>query len=418
MTVTIIEFIFLLLSHAAAGIFSSDLKYSKKIVYTVWGVWVALQIGLLFYTEYVLTEWTDQFFMGFVLALVGQYVIYFLTTKGKLTQRLFTILTYSVLFCISITFCIPTKMELGESYPMLSAAIQLTVLACTDLYFLLYVCPLCRAAERNITRGWLYLNVVNLVFIITIVLSSVFPTRLTSFGDPAFRTFVFLSISMMAVYPVVFKSINNMSEAAMKQEIEAQNKLLLAQIEAENAQLIADSQSRHDRRHHNLVMLEFAKNNDVDSIREYLAHLMKSESEVWGEVRHCANTTVNTVLTVYERRAQEKDVDVRISAQVSPDIDVLPQDLVIVIANLFENAIHGVARLKEDRRHIDITIKESAKRLLVKVENPCREKLSFDATHHGIGINSIIAVANKYDGMYDFTAEDGIFSAKVILNLK
>ena len=415
---TIIEFIILLLSHAAAGIYSSDLKYSKRTTYIIWGVWVSLQIGLLFYTEYVLTNWMLQFFTGFVLALIGQYVIFFVTTKGKFAQRLFTILTYSIFFCIVITFFAMVKGSIGGAYPILTVFIHLAILLLADFYFLRYVCPLCRVAGSNITTGWVYLNVVNVVFIITIILSSVFPVRLASFSDSSVITFVFLSISIMAVYPVIFRSINSMSEAAMKRGVEAQNKLLLAQIEAENAQLIADSQSRHDRRHHNLVMLEFAKNNDVESIREYLTHLMKSDSEVWGEVRHCENTTVNTVLTVYERRAAGNDIKVSITALVGSGIDVLPQDLVIVIANLFENAIHAVSKLKSKSGYINITIKESAQRLLVKVENPCKEKMTFGIANHGIGINSVIATANKYDGMYDFTAEDGVFSAKVILNLK
>ena len=209
-----------------------------------------------------------------------------------------------------------------------------------------------------------------------------------------------------------------MSEAAMMRQVEAQNKLLLAQIEAENAQIVADSQSRHDRRHHNLVMLEFAKNNDIESVREYLAHLVKSDSEVWGEVRYCENTTVNTVLTVYKRRAIENGITVDISALVSANIDVLPQDLVIVIANLFENAINASLKMKNKICHINIIIKENAQRLFIKVENSCKEKMFFDKNHYGIGINSVIATANKYDGMYDFAAEDGIFSAKVILNLK
>ena len=266
--------------------------------------------------------------------------------------------------------------------------------------------------------GWLSLIVVNVVFIIIIVLSAVFPVRLTSFKDPSVITFVFLSISIMVVYPVIFRSINSMSEAAMKRELEAQNKLLLTHIEAENAQIISDSQSRHDRRHHNLVMLEFAKNNDIDSVREYLTNLMKSECEVWGEVRYCENTTVNTVLTVYERRARENGIRVNISALVSSAIEILPQDLVIVIANLFENAIHAASKMKIENPRIDITIRESAQRLLVKVENPCKEKMPFDKTSYGIGINSVIAAINKYDGMYDFVAEDGLFSAKATLNLK
>ena len=417
MTLTIIEFIILLLSHAAAGIYSSESKYGKRTTFLIWGIWVTLQIGLLFYTEYVLTNQMLQFFTGFVLALVGQYVIFFLTTKGMFAKKLFSILTYSTFFCIAMTFFTLVKESIGESYPVLAAFIHLVILFSADLYFLLYVCPLCRAAERNITTGWVYLIVVNAVFIVTIILSSVFPQRLTSFSDPAFVPFVFLSISILAVYPVIFRSINSMSEAAMKKEVEAQNKLLLMQIEAENAQIISDSQSRHDRRHHNLVMLEFAKNNDIESIREYLSNLIKSESEVWGKIRYCENTTVNTVLTVYQRRAAESGISVNISALLSADIAVLPQDLVIVIANLFENAIHAQERLKNDNPRINITIKESAKRLLVMIENPCEEKMTFDATRHGIGINSVIATINKYDGMYDFCVEDGIFSAKVILNL-
>ena len=418
MTITIIGFLLLLFSHAAAGIYSSPLKYSKRTVYIIWGIWAAFQTGLLFYTEYVLTNLAAQFFTGFVLALVGQYVIYFATTKGKLAQRLFSILTYSIFFCISMTLFIQVKGSIGEAYPILTVFIQAALLLGADLYFILYVCPLCRAAEKNITRGWISLVVVNIVFIITLILSSVFPERISGFSDPSFITFIFLSISIMAVYPVIFRSISSMSEAAMKREVEAQNKLLIAQIEAENAQLVADRQSRHDRRHHNLVMLEFAKNNDIESIKEYLSNLMKSDINVYGGARYCENTTVNTVLAVYERRAAEAGISVDISAQISSSIDVLPQDLVIVIANLFENAIHATAGLKIERRSIDITIKESVQRLFVKIENCCDEKLVFDATRHGIGINSVIATAGKYDGMYDFSAEDGIFSAKVVFNLK
>ena len=418
MTASIIELIFLLLSHAAAGIYSSDLKYSKKTTNIIWAVWVFFQIGLLFYTEYVLTNLQLQFFTGFVLALVGQYIIYFLTTKGKLFQRLFTILTYSIFFCIAVAFFSMVKGSIGEAYPVLTSIIHFALLFCMDFYLLWYVCPLCRTAGKNITAGWRSLVFVNVVFLIIIVLSSVYPTRLTGFSDPAVISFVFLSISIMAVYPVIFRSINSMSDAAMKREVEAQNNLLLAQIEAENAQIIADRQSRHDRRHHNLVILEFAKNNDIESVKEYLEQLLKTESKVWGEVRYCENTTVNTVLTVYQRRAAEQGIDVHISASVSADIDVSPQDLVIVIANLFENAIHALVKLKHKPREMNITVKESAERLLVKVENPCKDKMIFDKTFYGIGINSVITTLDKYDGMYDFTAEEGVFSAKVILNLK
>ena len=415
---TIVEFIILLIAHAAAGIYSSTLKYSKKTTYIIWGTWIVLQTALLFYTEYVLTDWALQFFVGFILSLVGQYVIFFATTKGRLAQRIFTILTYSIFFCITMALFTIVKDTFGSERPLLTASFHAVALLGIVSYYLRRVCPLCRAAAKNITTGWVQLIFVNIVFMITVILSSVFPVRLTSFSEPAFITFVFLSVSIMVVYPVIFSSINSLSEAATKRETERQNKLLLAQIEAENAQLAVDSQARHDRRHHNLVMLEFANNNDIESVRQYLGNLVESENEVWGEVRYCENMTVNTVLTVYERRAKEKGISVKLSAKASRDIDVSPQDLVIIIANLFENAINATEKLKDQDKHIDISIKESAQRLLIKVENPCRSNLSFNESLYGVGIRSIIATTNKYDGMYDFTAEYGSFSAKISLNLK
>ena len=414
---TIVEFILLLIAHAAAGIYSSTLKFSKKITYIIWGTWIAIQTGLLFFTEFVLTNWALQFFIGFVLSLVGQYIIFFATTKGRLAQRIFTILTYSIFFCIVMSLFTMIRGTFSELHWALTALIQAVLLLAIVTYFLRYVCTLCRAASKNITTGWTPLIFVNTVFIITIILSSIFPVRLTSFNDPAVITFVFLSISIMAVYPVIFSSINHMSEAAEKRAVETQNKLLIAQIEAETAQLAADSQSRHDRRHHNSVMLEFANNNDIESVREYLKSLVESDNEVWGEVRHCDNTTINTVLTVYERRARESGISVKISAKASRDLEVSPQDLVIVIANLFENAIHATQKNKNNKV-IDIIIKGNAQRLLIKVENPCKNNLTFDETLYGVGIHSVIATTNKYEGMYDFIAEDGIFSAKISLNLK
>ena len=414
---TIIQFILLLIAHATAGIYSSTLKYSKRITYIIWGIWIAIQTALLFYTEFVLTNQTLQFLVGFVLSLVGQYVIYFLTTKGKLAKRIFMILTYSVFFCIVISLFTMVTGTFGNLHWSISALIQALLLLAMLSYFLHYVCPLCRAAAKNITTGWISLIFVNIVFIITIILSSIFPVRLTSFSEPAFITFVFLSISIMAVYPVIFSSINHMSEAAEKREVVTQNKLLIAQIEAETAQLAADSQSRHDRRHHNLVMLEFANNNDIDSIREYLKNLVDSDSEVWSGVRYCDNMTVNTVLTVYERRASENGISVNISAKASRELSVLPQDLVIVVANLFENAINATSKLKAKDKSININIKDSAQRLLIKVENPCKANLTFDETLWGVGIRSVISTTNKYEGMYDFTAENGTFSAKISLNL-
>ena len=414
---TLMEFLIILIAHSICGIYSSTLKYSKKITYFVWALWVFFQSIVLFIAEFIIKQESTKFFMAFVFALVGQYVIFFLTTKGRLAQRVFTMLTYSVFFCIfNAMFTI-----IKGSFPNLSFVIKLFVqiglFFGVSYYFLGYVCPLCRKTSRNIKNGWYRLIFVNVIFLVTIIFSSVFPIRLVSYKEPAFVTFILLCVSILVVYPVVFLCINSMSEASMKKEIEQQNQLLLAQIEMEKLQIEADSHLRHDRRHHNLVLYEFANRNDIESIKEYLSGLIENESHLINEKKYCDNRTINTVLSVYEKRALEKGIAVNVSVHAGSDLTVLPKDLVVIIANLFENAINETERLKNKDKWIDISIKESARRLLVKVENACRDNLIMDESVYGIGIRSVIATTQKYDGMYDFTAENNIFSVKISLNV-
>ena len=418
MALTLIVFILILMAHAVSGIYSSTLKYSKKTTFTVWGAWVVLQSVLLWYAEFVLADMMLQFFIGFVASLIGQYVLFFATTKGRIALRVFTMLTYSLFFCITAAFLTMVEGTFPELNSILLTLLVALMFFSVVFYFLRYVCPRCRTAAKNIKTGWALLIFVNLFFLITVIFTSVFPVRLTSFREPSVITFIFLCLTIFVVYPVIFSNINSLSEAAIKREVESQNKLLLAQIEVENMQLAADSQARHDRRHHNLVMLEFANNNDIESVRKYLQNLVESEYGTGGKVRYCENMTVNTVLTVYEKRAREKNIPVKISANAERDLAVMPQDLVIVIANLFENAINATAKLKKEDKFIDIVIRESAQRLLIKVENPCRDNLTVDDSVYGIGISSVISTTDKYDGMYDFSAESGVFSAKISLNIK
>ena len=136
---TIVEFLLLLIAHAAAGIYSSTLKFSKKITYIIWGTWIAIQTGLLFFTEFVLTNWTLKFFVGFVLSLVGQYVVFFVTTKGRLAQRIFTMLTYSIFFCIAMSLLTMIRGTFSELHWALNALIQAVLLLAIVTYFLRYV---------------------------------------------------------------------------------------------------------------------------------------------------------------------------------------------------------------------------------------------------------------------------------------
>ena len=87
-------FIFLT-AHVLVGYFSAPLKYSKLFTKIVWSIWFVVQSVVYYVIEKVTMPPMVPLFVGFFGAFAGQYLIYFLTTKGKFSNRLFKMLTYS-----------------------------------------------------------------------------------------------------------------------------------------------------------------------------------------------------------------------------------------------------------------------------------------------------------------------------------
>ena len=193
MVITIIEFILLFVVHAAAGIYSATLKYNKKTIYLIWGIWIGIQTVLLIYTEFVISNGILKFFVGFILSFMGQYIIFWATTKGKLAYRIFIMLTYSIFFCIVNSVFTMVKGTFEQLPPLFILFVHGIMLTAMLTYFVRYVCRLCKEAAKNISNGWSSLILVNIVFMINVILSSVFPIRLTNFNAPTVNTFIFIT---------------------------------------------------------------------------------------------------------------------------------------------------------------------------------------------------------------------------------
>jgi len=372
-------------------------------------------VCVLFLTETTMVSWPIKFLVGFVSTYVGQYAIFFATTRGSFGQRLFTLLTYSNFFCIYMGLVSSVLGSLPAQYMVLGILVRLVILGVIVYFFINRVCRLCREAAPNLSKEWRSLVLVDIIFLMAVIASSVYPNRIQSLQDTAFLPYLFLSVAIIGVYPIVFSNIKNISENAIKKGVERQNKLLLAQIENEKMSIATSNRARHDIRHHNLVLMGFAKQDDMESIRKYLDNLIAEDMET-AEKRYCKNATVHTVLSVYGKQADRDGICVNISASAGENLAVSPQDIVAILANLFENAIHGAA--KEEDPFIRIDIREGADRLLIRAENRCRRGLFVDESIYGIGMNSIITAARKYEGMVDFSAENGVFTANVSLNLE
>ena len=164
----------------------------------------------------------------------------------------------------------------------------------------------------------------------------------------------------------------------------------------------------------------------------------KQAEEFFGEMSMRANPTflhvnsgnrlVDDIVNLELSRATAAGVDVDSRIAVPPELPVEEIDLASVIMNLMDNAIEACADVPAGRKCVQLALIADQGSLIVNVSNPAvaaptvvedgrLRTTKTDADLHGYGTGIVCKIAEKYDGVADFSYTDGVFTAKVMLAL-
>lgn len=211
-----------------------------------------------------------------------------------------------------------------------------------------------------------------------------------------------------------------------KQLIQMNYRLLERQLEILEESVESGRRIRHDARHHNAVIAEYARRGQREELLRYLQEY-EAEIEQVIPVIICANTAVNNLLAAYTRKARNEGIKVTLDVELGKNLTFPSLDLVAILANAYENAIFACMEVKKnpDGREcfIRLTLKVRKNKLIIICRNTCRletelkdgqPKSEFTG---GVGVSSIIRTAEKYQGEYDFKNERGEFVFRLVINL-
>ncbi|MGB4438983.1 MAG: ATP-binding protein, partial [Sedimentibacter sp.] len=175
------------------------------------------------------------------------------------------------------------------------------------------------------------------------------------------------------------------------------------------------------RHHLNLINSCLADNNE-EAAQKYIAEVEKTIDEVTVE-KYCSNYTVNLILYSYIMHAKKEEIKVETKIDLPEKNDISDMDLCVIFGNVIENAINACnGILNTNDRSLKIVCKSKNNKLFIQITNSYEGSLQFvddmpvsSMENHGIGTKSIAAVAEKYSGVYSFTAKDGVFTTSIIL---
>lgn len=185
---------------------------------------------------------------------------------------------------------------------------------------------------------------------------------------------------------------------------------------------------RHDMRHHLAVIEGLVRQKEYDKVIEYTSNLNGSFART-ESVAYCKNPEINAILSEYISRAESAGCQITQSFVLPDSIPFDENDVCIVLANALENAINACLKLSEEKRYINISVKYAdGRRLLVSVENPfdgtpkfgenglpITDKSSENPDEHGIGLQSVKHIVEKYNGFLRCIPENGEFVFQAML---
>lgn len=180
---------------------------------------------------------------------------------------------------------------------------------------------------------------------------------------------------------------------------------------------------RHDLRHHMQYISSCIENQKLDSIKEYINEIY-TKIEQTKMIIFCENETANLIISAFKQRAEEKGISMTINTQISQNVRVTESDLCVLLSNVLENALNACYKMKDSNLEatIDLSAFERNSTLFIQVSNDYNQDITFvegvpvtKEMNHGIGVRSICALVERYEGMYSFELKDGKFVLRVAL---
>ncbi len=394
-------------------------KYSKKktallsILAAVIGE--AISLFCFMYFDSKMQALTITFY---VASVAYAFFYIFLMQGGKKLKSLFIYFTYICIWAaMYVVVMIITRNLLGGWQPamwILRSILNLLFLYGYHRYFKERLLKSMPAVEKAsdiliVASGMIYLVVPTLMIYY-------------AYSDQTIISLlcvIFLLCFCLTYYFFIFRFIRQVGKEKDTQAIELQNKYLSET--AQNFEILEREakKDRHDYKHHNAILLQYARSGNTQAIIEYLDGFEAREEKKYA--RLCANPVVDNILRAYLRKAEQVNAVMDIKTEMDVKTYIQDIDLVAILANILENAVNGCENAPEPRK-IDVSIQKKGIKLVFEVKNTASGNIRFEngipkrKRGEGVGVQSMILSAERYQGDVIFNYENGIFACCVILN--
>lgn len=180
---------------------------------------------------------------------------------------------------------------------------------------------------------------------------------------------------------------------------------------------------RHDLLHHLQMLQHFALTGNTEQLVDYIAR-MNEQIEIATRGVNTGNDAVDAILDFMIEKAKREGTAITVKSSISKEEFISIYDINILLSNLLDNAIEGVKGCSDKEIHLNIKteqgllcicVENQYDGILYQEENRYLTRKNEDG--HGIGLQNVSDIVDKYHGIMKIETENHIFKVNLILHL-
>ena len=239
-----------------------------------------------------------------------------------------------------------------------------------------------------------------------------------------------ISLGLVVMNIFVYFLINDIvtSEAKLHEKeilgLQFKNQIDMYRSISENYEI--QKKKSHEFKNHILCIESLLKDHEYDKASKYVRNI----SNTFIGEKNVINTNhviINAILNTKYQEAISKNIVFVFKVNDLSKIVIEDEDLVVILANLLNNAIEACEKCEEkktiklkfviEENLIVLSVKNTCSNLIIYSGNEIKTSKKDEPEMHGIGIKNIIQIVEKYNGEYVIKNENNEFSFSIIIPL-
>ncbi|PWM65313.1 MAG: hypothetical protein DBX38_06760 [Eubacteriales Family XIII. Incertae Sedis bacterium] len=358
---------------------------------------------------------------AFLMTIIAAFFVFVFTSADLMCKKLFLFVSqaniFSIFQCIAIILCGTFFPNLPENSATYVKNIMRTLLYIPMIWiYIRCLKPTIRKIPGTNKKSWYSISLVSALFTVGFLMFM----SVCHAGYDHVEQYISLFVIFVVIYCSTlwgsFETIRSMINENKIELISLNMKYLQGQLKTARENELFAKTIRHDFRHHNLNIASMLKKGEIREALLYIDQYNESLDAVKPK-EFCPNVTVNAVLNSFYTEARNAGISVLIDADTQEETAIADMDFVAILSNLLENALNGCKECNSGGE-IKVNIRSVADKTVIVCSNPCKPDLAVENNmlkDRGIGIDSMVLAARKYDGDIRYSLENAVLTVCIIL---